>query len=533
MSRRAYEDGEINPKAVTFALSKTIEMAKNRAQFILIWTAIFTFLAFAYALSLPTLYVVKSAIVTEAPGKKLVGLDTALSRTPILQSHAIAELVIRKLNLTQDPEFSGQETALTRLAYRFGLVKPSFQPEPLPSSLFADDFGSKHLDNAIISNFLGRLEVVRRDDTLIISFRSRDRRKAQRISHAVAQSYLEEQIAINISAATARKHRVVDEAILRLHQADAHLLKAVDIASEPVAPRRIKIAAIGTSAGLILSLAMALMLKFLKLTRPEASGARARIGADHLALIPTVSLDPHLPGNIVKSLRYILAAPSSPFAKAIRGLSVELDRRRLESGSQVILLASATTDDSNSMVASNLAHHFALTGLQTIIVDFNVQRQTISNAFLPKRDAGLVEVLTRRALLSDVIYTDATSGISLLPASAQHTAPLPRGEALESTAVAELFSSLRREFDVIVLDSLPIQHVNARILARYANQIAFVMDWNSARRHRMRDAIAYLSAYGERLAGVIVNQVNTDSKLGFSLPKLDRRQAAGVAPAAA
>ena len=111
---------------------------------------------------------------------------TVGSQVEILKSDNIALAVIKKLNLTQDPEFGGSGGGL--IGTLFGLVAGLFSPDG-PSSEFA-------LTRHAVSVFENRLNVRRIGLTYIIaiSFRSLNADRAAQIANAVVDAYIDDQL---------------------------------------------------------------------------------------------------------------------------------------------------------------------------------------------------------------------------------------------------------------------------------------------------------------------------------------------------
>lgn len=723
-------DEGASPIGFVFSLSEIVQIVKRRVGLILTVTAILAFLAIAYALSLPTLYEATAAVLIESRERKVLDFDAVLSGistdTPtieseveILRSRATAIRVIRTLRLDRDPEFTGAESALSRILNRIGIALGGSGDQPgedvAQMESVSESTASNRVDDGLVGQFVSRLRVARRRNTLLIElgFSSREAKKAARIVNAVAEAYLADQIEAKSEAAAmatswlerrigvlrdrvfqtekkierfktehnllaseghplgekqlarlmeqligartttamarakyrqasrligrtsaeasladvlqshtitnlraqlarasrrsaelmtrygplhptikqtraelqdihaqigaeikrivvklkneydvaqsqeasiasslerlktstaisnedgvelrelereAAANRIVYETLLRryretaeqasLQMPDARIVERAAAAGVAKSSKRKLIVAIGGFLGLSFGLGFAVLLELLKPTILNAKRVRGRIGADHLASVPAVPPRRLDPNDRVKALRYIMVEPGAPYSEAIRSLRVELDQRVHGLNSRVILITSAEASDGRSMIASNLAHQFSLTGLRTLIVDCDMRRATISQSFLPAREAGLLDVLSNYVPLHDAIYTDSTSGISLLPAKASGGSRVAPGEVLGSTIMAQVFAALRREFDVIIVDSPPMaRHVDARVLAAYADQIALVMDWGKTSHAQARSAIESLSAYGSRVAGVVVNHVTSEQSAALS-----------------
>src|SRR5882672_10349560 len=101
------------------------------------------------------------------------------------KSEKVAEAVIRRLRLTQDPEFVGAGAGLKRRI--FSLLRLSGEPEEEPSN---------ELMRRVLDAIKGNLRVTRLGRSYIeqIAYTSLDRDKAATIANAFADAYIEDQL---------------------------------------------------------------------------------------------------------------------------------------------------------------------------------------------------------------------------------------------------------------------------------------------------------------------------------------------------
>jgi succinoglycan biosynthesis transport protein ExoP len=134
------------------------------------------------------------------------------------KSERVAINVLRRLRLTEDPEFVGAARGLTR---RFFLMfVPSTQPEPEPTKA--------ELTRRALDNFKSNLRVTRLGKSYIeqIAFTSLDRQKAATIANAVADAYIDDQLQAKFEA-TRRASEWLEQRIGQLRQQASDAYKAV------------------------------------------------------------------------------------------------------------------------------------------------------------------------------------------------------------------------------------------------------------------------------------------------------------------
>jgi Mrp family chromosome partitioning ATPase len=120
-----------------------------------------------------------------------------------------------------------------------------------------------------------------------------------------------------------------------------------------------------------------------------------------------------------------------------------------------------------------------------------------------KNDKGLTDILKGTATLGEAITQPAGTGLSILTVG---RSPDGAVDLLNSARMEALLAELQEIFDIIILDSAPVQVSNALILGGLAEKTIFVTrrDWTT--RRQASYAVKQLQLYGADIAGVIFNR---------------------------
>jgi polysaccharide biosynthesis transport protein len=134
------------------------------------------------------------------------------------KSEKVAINVIRRLRLTEDPEFVEIDRGLARRL--FSRFIPSTQAEPEPTK--------DELTRRALENFKSNLRVTRLGRSYLeqIAFTSLDRHKAATIANAVADAYIEDQLQAKFDA-TRRASEWLEQRIAELRQQASDAYKSV------------------------------------------------------------------------------------------------------------------------------------------------------------------------------------------------------------------------------------------------------------------------------------------------------------------
>lgn len=292
---------------------------------------------------------------------------------------------------------------------------------------------------------------------------------------------------------------------------DARIVEFADTPLFPSAPKRKQIVALATAGGFALALALALALEFSSpgIGRPE--DAEQLLELEHISSLPRLVYCEDEPEDKLRTTRLMVAEPTGAFAEAIRAMRREIDIRQDHDGPRVVLVAASLPGEGASVVASNLAHYYALTGDRILLIDADLRRSNLSRQLAPQRHGGIAETLAGATRPEDAILRDQLTNLHFLPATSGGPMSSGQAELLTSPKFPDLLRRLKGQFDVIVIDAPPLLPViDTRIIADHADQIVFVMAWRRTPKQLARKAMKLLNVNADRIAGVVVNQVDSD-----------------------
>src|SRR5699024_9390485 len=142
-------------------------------------------------------------------------------------------------------------------------------------------------------------------------------------------------------------------------------------------------------------------------------------------------------------------------SEAFRGLIGQLHLRQTRS----VLLTSTLPDEGKSFVASNLAAGFAAHGKRTIIVDFDLRSPALHRYYVRSNASGVLRWIeeggeTRRLRDDENLgITEVWPNLFLLCAGGQTKRAT---EAISNPRIVDLIEELKREFDVLIIDTPPL-----------------------------------------------------------------------------
>lgn len=277
--------------------------------------------------------------------------------------------------------------------------------------------------------------------------------------------------------------------------------------------------------GLGLGLALAFFLEMMNDVFHTERQVQKTLGVRCLAIVPAwketdqgansgwTSAGPIPPRTILRDQSPLWSVSDSPFsyfAESIRLIKAAADLAGVGNAVKVIGFTSAVPNEGKSTIAASLAQVIAQSGSRVILVDCDLRNPSLTASLAPVAELGLVEVISGKAALSDVIWTDPATGMAFLP-TVMKSRVAQTNEILASDATRKLFERLRLMYDYVVVDFSPLAPVvDVRATANLVDSYVFVIEWGKTHTSVVRRTLEAAPGVVESLLGAVLN--NTDMK---------------------
>ena len=223
-----------------------------------------------------------------------------------------------------------------------------------------------------------------------------------------------------------------------------------------------------------------------------------------------VSRDLGLP--ILGAVPHLRTKEPVEVVEALRGVRLNV-AHEYGPGPVVITVTSPEPGDGKSFVSANLALTFADGGQRTLLIDGDIRRGVLHRRFKGNRQPGLVDFLLGQARREQIVQQTAYPRLSIIGCGTR-TQRAP--EVLGSPAMNELFSDLREQYDVIVVDSPPLTAgVDPFILGTVTGALLVVLRTGHSHRGVTGAKLEVLDRLPIRLLGAVLNDVPRGAAYGY------------------
>jgi capsular exopolysaccharide synthesis family protein len=174
---------------------------------------------------------------------------------------------------------------------------------------------------------------------------------------------------------------------------------------------------------------------------------------------------------------------------------------------RVIALTSANPQEGKTTVASNLALALAEIGRRVLLIDADLRKPRLHQVFNVSNAWGLSDLLdgTKPPEGSEAMVVGTDYGeLYVLPAG---SAASSISNLLHSPRALELLQRMRREFDMVLIDTPPmLQMPDARVLGRLVDGVILVVRAARTTKETAAAASQRLADDGTRVLGTVLNE---------------------------
>ncbi|MCF7687321.1 MAG: polysaccharide biosynthesis tyrosine autokinase [Cephaloticoccus sp.] len=175
-----------------------------------------------------------------------------------------------------------------------------------------------------------------------------------------------------------------------------------------------------------------------------------------------------------------------------------------------ILVTSTIPGEGKTLISCNLAGSFARHGRKALLIDCDLRRPMLHRHFKQQNTTGLMTWYEAGGSVDTNLESDPTLGIinigenlSLLCSGGRSKSPT---ELLESPQFGNLLEKLKRQYDLVVVDSPPLGAVtDSLLIAERTDEVIYVCRFNRAYRKHIRLYIKALRNSKNEILGVVLN----------------------------
>ncbi len=291
-----------------------------------------------------------------------------------------------------------------------------------------------------------------------------------------------------------------------LDKISLHPLDRAQVPGSPISPNVGSITRTSVGLGFIVFLGVAIGLGFIDDRVKSAWDVESFIGAHLLGIIPQLS-------SMRNDEKFNLNdsdSGSEAVNEAFLGLYSSVKIQSKLDFPKSILVTSTIPGEGKTLISCNLAICFARHGKRTLLMDCDLRRPMLHRHFSQQNATGIISWFEQSAQLDGDVLTNPLLGIVkldenlwLLTSGGRSKSPT---ELLENAVFPQLLERLKKQFDLVVIDSPPMGAVtDSMLVAERADEVIYVCRFNRAYRKHIKLYIRALREGKNEILGIVLN----------------------------
>jgi capsular exopolysaccharide synthesis family protein len=286
------------------------------------------------------------------------------------------------------------------------------------------------------------------------------------------------------------------------------VLDRATVPTDPVSPQPVRNILIALALGLAAGIGLILLVERLDVTVKQATEVE-KLGLPSLGSVPTL--------DIPRDVLYLEQDPQGLGGEAFRKLRTSLGFLGVELPLRTVLVTSPGPTEGKTTIALNLASAFAFGGLRTLLIEGDLRRPSLHLMFGMRGTKGLTTAIVGQVTPAEAVTSTDVPNLSVMLAGAIPPNPV---ELLGSEQMSDLLDHLKKQYDVLIIDSPPLIPVaDPAVLASRCDGVVLVARSGKTDRRRLADSAQIIERVGGRLLGIVLNFVrrgDDDADYGYS-----------------
>ena len=283
------------------------------------------------------------------------------------------------------------------------------------------------------------------------------------------------------------------------HGSNARVVDAAVPALLPIRPAKARTVAIAAGLSLLLGMMGAVFLYRFNNTLQTSDDVEKKLHRPLLAALPILTRR-----SKKNRGQAVLDQPHALYAESIRVASTELLLSPLNTPRKIVTITSCVLDEGKSTFAINFAFSQSKTK-RVLLIEGDMRRPSFGKVMrLAAGQKGLAELLAGTGTLEECLLQ--VDGMDLHLIAAGRIPPNPQ-ELLVSRKFSEMLARLRPRYEIIIIDSPPVQLVSdALLIGAQSTGLIFIVKAENTPVPLARKALKRIASANIPILGVVLNQ---------------------------
>jgi len=277
----------------------------------------------------------------------------------------------------------------------------------------------------------------------------------------------------------------------------------------PVGRDKAKKAVIGVIFSLVLGIGVSVGIEFLDKSIKTVEDIKKYLKLEIIGTVPNINfkdIHDYQDSEKIKQIDQQLVTydySPTPIGEAYRSLRTNLVFSKSTGRIQSLVITSTAPGDGKSFTAANVAVSMAQHKSNTLLIDGDLRRGVLHNTYGIPKEPGLTNYLTGMVSFPHLINETLIPNLSIV--SCGSLLPNP-SELLGSNQMQRFLDEARRKFDIIIIDSPPLNAAtDAIVLGTQVDAVVLVIRAGITDRNVAKQKLDMFKNIPVRILGAVLN----------------------------
>lgn len=201
-----------------------------------------------------------------------------------------------------------------------------------------------------------------------------------------------------------------------------------------------------------------------------------------------------------------LEKPKSSLSEKFKGIRTNIIFSNANEEIQSVVFSSEKRESGKSTISANVAITYAQAGYKTLLLDGDMRKPTQHSIFNKSNNIGLSNLIIKNDNIDD--YINNIENVKNLDLLTSGPIPPNPSELIGSNNFSLLFKTLKEEYDMIIIDTPPVNTVtDAQLFSELSKFVILVIDVEKSDKHAAKKGKELIEKTGAKVLGVVLNKI--------------------------
>jgi capsular exopolysaccharide synthesis family protein len=285
-------------------------------------------------------------------------------------------------------------------------------------------------------------------------------------------------------------------------------IEEATVPQEPFRPIPLLYTLLAGVVGVILTGGVIFLIDYLDDTLMTREDIQRVLGLPVIGYIVEMNSDNNLSRGVLVTDR-----PRSPETEAFRSMRANIEFASQSELIKTLLVVSVNPGEGKTTVAVNLAVSFAQSGKKVLLIDADLRHSNIHSYLAIENKKGLSNIFSDDLEIKHAMKNyNNVEGLTVITSGSIPPGPT---EILSSSKMDQILKTLKKQVDLVIIDSPPLFISDALILSSIVDGILLVVQPGQSNADAARVSLEQLNRAGAKIVGVALNRIPYSQSLYY------------------